>query len=86
MDSAYSNYSEPDPEYWCPTCVEDDNSLDIDPRAVLKYCSRHRPDFSGELDNDVTFGITVPLLVTGGTEARDICNLIHRGSINPDGS
>jgi hypothetical protein len=76
----YANYSKPDPEYWCPecirTCIKDANT--VDNSAVMRYCSRHTLSLEGECDEDVTFDMQYPGMVSGGQEARDLCDAIHR--------
>jgi hypothetical protein len=76
-DSYYGKYSEPDPEYWCPECIKDANTVDIDERAVLRLCQKHKSDMEGDKDNSVSFDMQYPGMVAGGQEARDLCNLIH---------
>lgn len=62
---------------WCPDCKPDANTVD-DPTAVMVFCKDHKPSFEGDMDNDVSFDMQYPGLVTGGRESRDMCDLLHK--------
>ena len=71
-----------DPDYiaentWCPECSKDFTTGDC--RAVMRYCSKHPRSLEGDKDNHVEFDMQYPGMVAGGQEARDLCDMIHKG-------